>query len=132
MNLKTLQNNLKKIALVKELKRDFPVQLYITDAEYIYRPADSKDFSPRHDAPFFANTIRKGHYIGLSYHKDGKQFNSFCYEHKKEAEEDYEDVMPSEEPPDENELTEEKENPESEPNEQLFEENAIDGIFIEE
>ena len=40
--------------------------------------------------------------------------------------------MPNEEPPDENELTEEKENPESEPNEQLFEENTIDGIFIEE
>ena len=30
------------------------------------------------------------------------------------------------------ELTEEKENPESEPSEQLFEENTIDGIFIEE
>ena len=125
------KNKLKKIALVKETKRDFPVQLYITDAEYIYRPLNGKEPEKSWSLPFFFNTIRKGRYVGISYHKDEKQFNAFCFEHKRPPEEDYEDGKNMSEK-DTNEVEEKKHSIID--NENDNKENLLteDGIYIEE
>ena len=71
-NIKT-----EKIALIREYKRDFPVQIYISDAQYVYRALNGNDISIKIGTPFFANTIKNGHFIGLSPAKDGRQFNEY-------------------------------------------------------
>ncbi len=86
------KDKLKKIALVKEYNRSFPHQIYITDAEYIYRAIEKEPTQKSWSLPFFADTITKGKYVGITYKKDGKQFNAFCFEHKQDEELDYEDI----------------------------------------
>ncbi len=117
------KDKLKKVALVKETKRDFPFQLYITDAEYIYRPLGNALPSQDWKLPFFSNTVKRGRFIGTTYKKDGKQFNAFCFEHKKSEFEDYEDL---------DDKGEEKEDIIDKDIDVTLEENNKNGIFIEE
>ena len=108
------KNKLKKVALVKELSRDFPIQLYITDAEYVYRPITKPILQKSWNEPFFADTIKKGRYVGITYHNDGKQFNAFCFEHKKREDEEYEDTTSNDNTEDNADSTKKTENTESE------------------
>ncbi len=72
----------KKVALVLETKRKFPVFVYVVDAQYIYRPLNGKAPYNSSNGPFFQNTVA-GTYIGTTK-KDGAPFNSFCTKHYSE------------------------------------------------
>lgn len=63
-----------------QVERHFPIQVYVSDAQYVYRelpsnvlPGDSED------EPFFINTLEKGDFCGISYVE--KQYNRYCTEH---------------------------------------------------
>lgn len=77
----TLPENIKKVALIRENTRSFPVQIYVTDAQYVYRElADNIRPCGWWGEPFFINSIPEGTYIGTTNLKGGRQFNSFSYE----------------------------------------------------
>ncbi len=104
--------NLIKVGLVRVEDRDFPAQVIITDAQYVYR-----DWSEREDGvteattdPFFQSLIPVGRYVGTSSTYN-KAFNRFCYEHYvpyvEETTEDTTEEPPiTEEPPDSDKVTE--------------------------
>jgi hypothetical protein len=62
------------------VERHFPIQVYVTDAQYVWRelPNDVLPGSSDNE-PFFINTIKKGDYCGISY--TDTQFNRSCAEH---------------------------------------------------
>jgi penicillin-binding protein 1A len=71
--------NLTEVGLILA-ERHFPIQIYVSDAQYVYRelpgdvlPGDSED------EPFFINLLRKGEWCGISYSE--KQFNCYCSAH---------------------------------------------------
>ena len=73
--------NLKKVSLIRENTRAFPVQIYVDDAQYVYRDL------PLHvrpcgwwGEPYFINAIPEGTYVGTTDLNGGRQFNSFSYE----------------------------------------------------
>ena len=62
------------------VERHFPMQIYISDAQYVYRPlswdrlpSDSKDEA------FFARTLEKGDWCGIS--ETPEQYNRACHTH---------------------------------------------------
>lgn len=63
-----------KVSLVKNNSRSFPKEVYITDAEYIYRDVDLR-YAPYfgENIPYFQSTLKEGEYVGISNKK--KQFN---------------------------------------------------------
>ena len=72
--------NLVLTALLDVADRKFPVEIFITDAEYVWRkttpsvkPGDS------YDVPYFINELGEGEYVGIGRRK--KQYNSHCYLH---------------------------------------------------
>ncbi len=66
------------VALVQITDRDFPIQVTIDDAQYVYRPVPAgKRPSDNYNQPYFINTIEKGHYVGRSY--TDHQYNTFSY-----------------------------------------------------
>ncbi len=70
-----------KQALVLETERSFPQFVYITDAQYIYRPLDSALIHVGSNrSPFFQNTIPSGVHIGVT-RTDSKAVNSVCQIH---------------------------------------------------
>ena len=77
----TLPENIKKVSLIRENTRAFPVQIYVQDAQYVYRdlPIDVRPCGWWGE-PFFINAIPEGTYIGTTDLKGGRQFNSFSYE----------------------------------------------------
>jgi hypothetical protein len=62
------------------VKRSFPTQLYITDAQYVWRDI-GKDVLPETASglPFFNNLLSDNEYSGISNVE--KQFNSYCRKH---------------------------------------------------
>ncbi len=77
----SLPENLKQVALIRESTRSFPVQIYVEDAQYVYRelPFDVRPCGWWGE-PFFANAIPAGTFVGITDLKGGRQFNSFSYE----------------------------------------------------
>lgn len=70
-----------KIGLLNITSRNFPKQIYVTDAQYMYRALpEGVAMSSDNNQPFFANGLR-GYYTGLS--SNGLQFNHACSEHIK-------------------------------------------------
>lgn len=69
-------DNIEKVGMITVV-RDFPVQVYVDDAQYVWRKI-SMTVSMSHDAslPFFSNMIKKGRYCGIS--RGITQFNSGC------------------------------------------------------
>ena len=66
------------VALIQVTTRDFPIQVTIDDAQYVYRPMTSgKRPSDNYNQPYFINTIPEGHYVGRSY--TDHQYNTFSY-----------------------------------------------------
>ena len=64
-----------KVALIRTPERAFPKQIYITDAEFVYRDIDAYSERPNDSSlPYFYYTLPEGEYFGLSGNK--KQFNS--------------------------------------------------------
>ena len=71
--------NLTKVGLIR-VERHFPIQVYVSDAQYVFRELPSTVLPGSSDnEPFFINTIKKGDYCGISY--TDKQFNRSCSEH---------------------------------------------------
>ncbi len=71
--------NIVQVGLIKA-ERHFPIQVYVSDAQYVYRelpndvlPGDSDN------EPFFINTLKNGDFCGISYTE--KQYNRYCHEH---------------------------------------------------
>ena len=71
--------NITQVGLIR-VERHFPIQVYVSDAQYVYRelPSDVLPGSSDNE-PFFINTIKKGDYCGISY--TDKQYNRSCAEH---------------------------------------------------
>ena len=63
-----------------KVKRSFPTQIYITDAQYVWRDI-GKDVLPEtsHGIPFFNNLLGQNEFAGISNVE--KQFNSYCRKH---------------------------------------------------
>ncbi len=71
--------NLEKISLIRVEERDFPTEVYITDAQYVYRDLNGAMPAISSSKPFFANTVQFGRFAGISKTQSGKQFNSYAY-----------------------------------------------------
>ncbi len=71
--------SVRTIALVRETKRDFRVQLYIVDAQYMYRQLPAGVLpSSSSTVPFYQSIIPSGSYVGTS---GDHPYNCFCYQH---------------------------------------------------
>jgi len=73
-------NDLKLVSLVRVEDRSFPIDVLVTDAEYVYR--EIGEDTPRgdnYDIPYFYYTVKDGQFVGRS--PGSKQFNSYCYLH---------------------------------------------------
>ena len=64
-----------KVSLIKNVTRSFPKEVYITDAEYVYRDINLNHITPLDDdsVPYFYSTLKRGEYVGISNKK--RQFN---------------------------------------------------------
>lgn len=65
-----------RVSLVKNEGRSFPKEIYITDAEYVYR--NVRQAQPQNNInglPYFYSELREGEYAGVS--KKKRQFNSY-------------------------------------------------------
>ena len=62
------------------VNRTFPVQIYITDAQYVWRDIGKETLPETASGlPFFSNLLGNNEYSGIS--KVEKQFNSYCRKH---------------------------------------------------
>ena len=72
--------NIIGVALVSIPDRSFPQEIYVTDAEYVYRDVSGYIKRPiDYSLPYFFYAIPDDTYVGKSRSK--KQFNSNCYIH---------------------------------------------------
>ncbi len=76
--------NLKQVGMI-QTERSFPVQIYVTDAQYVWRslPAGVEP-AILWNVPFFSNMLRSGEYCGIS--NTTSQFNKYCALHYKKEE----------------------------------------------
>lgn len=73
------EENVEMVGMI-HVMRDFPVQVYVTDAQYVWRSLpDNKPMSVDETLPFFANALPWGKYCGISRSKI--QFNRGCAIH---------------------------------------------------
>ena len=61
-----------KVSLIKNENRSFPKEIYITDAEYVYRDVNPGNLVSD-DLPYFYGELKNGEYVGISNKK--RQFN---------------------------------------------------------
>ena len=61
------------------IERSFPKQIYVSDAQYVWRDIGNSLPTTSPTLPFFAGTLKQGEYAGLSY--DTAQYNRYCTEH---------------------------------------------------
>lgn len=74
------EENIVKVALIFVPDRAFPKEIYVTDAEFVYRDVDA--YTPRPadpSLPYFEYSLPDGVFVGKS--KSKKQFNSNCHFH---------------------------------------------------
>ena len=62
------------------VERSFPIQIYVTDAEFVWRDI-GKEILPNtsKDQPFFANLLSEGEFCGVS--RSESQYNRYCRRH---------------------------------------------------
>lgn len=73
--------NITQVALVRVENRDFPAQVTVSDAQYVYREWKPEDgVTDSTSEPFFAALIEDEHYCGTSG-VTTRVVNSFCFEH---------------------------------------------------
>ncbi|MBO7197103.1 MAG: transglycosylase domain-containing protein [Clostridia bacterium] len=74
------EENIVTVALLNISDRNFPKEIIVTDAEFVYRDIDGYTMRPIDYAlPYFQYSLPEGVYVGRS--KGKKQFNSNCYLH---------------------------------------------------
>ncbi len=68
--------NIKKVGLI-QVDRSFPTQIYVSDAQYVWRelPPDALPYSGD-DGAFFFSMLKENEYCGISDEK--KQYNRYC------------------------------------------------------
>lgn len=67
------------VGMIK-VNRSFPTQIYITDAQYVWRDIGNKILpETSHGLPFFNNLLSENEYSGIT--NTEKQFNSYCRKH---------------------------------------------------
>ncbi len=73
--------NIIQIGLLNITSRNFPIDIRVTDAQYVYREL-SEGATPGgwNGIPFYYNDLG-GKYAGYSYGYGTKQFNHYCYTH---------------------------------------------------
>ncbi len=93
--------NCYKTALVRVENRSYPKEIYVQDAQYVYRELPSGvEPSDTPGTPFFANLLKENEYCGSSYVE--VPYNAFCHLHwKGEQPEESTDDVPDDEVPDE-------------------------------
>lgn len=85
--------DVEKVGLISVTDRAFPKQIYVSDAQYVYRAVSDTDPLPETTLePFFARTLAEGSFVGISKTPDGRQFNAACPHHLDE-------ISPPEEEP---------------------------------
>ena len=68
------------VALIKVSARSFPCELFITDAEFVYRDIiDTKTLPTDEGEPYFKYALEEGEYVGKSRGK--RQFNRAALKH---------------------------------------------------
>lgn len=72
-----------KVSLIKITTRSFPKEVYITDAEYVYRDVNLKQILQMRESnlPYFYSTLDDGEYVGISDKKS--QFNRLALPREK-------------------------------------------------
>lgn len=74
------KENLLAVALINVPDRNFPKEIYVTDAEYVYRDVSGYLERPSsEEMPYFYHALPPDSYVGVSNRK--KQFNSSCNLH---------------------------------------------------
>ena len=69
-----LENDYAKVSLIKNEARSFPKEIYITDAEYVYRDVSPKNLNFSNiELPYFYGELKEGEYAGITSKK--RQFN---------------------------------------------------------
>lgn len=86
------EENIRYVGLLRVEDRDFPTQIYVTDAQYVCRPSDEEGEIGETDPaePYFVRLLVRGHFAGVSYTENGWQYNAYCcasHEDTKEREE---------------------------------------------
>lgn len=72
--------NVTVVALLDISERSFPTEIYVSDAQYVWRRInDDAKLGDSYDVPFFIYALEEGEFVGKS--KGKKQFNSYCYLH---------------------------------------------------
>ncbi len=72
--------DLVKTALIRVEDRDFPTEIYVADAQYVYRDLPASVMPCEWGGlPFFYNSLGEGHYCGTSYATTAN--NGYCYLH---------------------------------------------------
>lgn len=71
--------SIEKVGLIR-VNRSFPVQIYVRDAQYVYRTLPP-DMMPtlEENKPYFYPMLKRGEYCGLS--GSATQYNRYCKEH---------------------------------------------------
>ncbi len=73
------EGNVTKIGMIR-VTRNFPLQVYVSDAQYVWRSIPSnQSISTDETQPFFVNSLPWGKYCGIS--RGGVQFNRGCAIH---------------------------------------------------
>lgn len=79
--------NIERIGMIC-VERSFPKQVYVTDAQYVWKPMDLQTLPETAPSfPFFQNVLKENQYVGMS--RTDEQYNRLCREHfkwKKEEE----------------------------------------------
>jgi penicillin-binding protein 1A len=72
--------NCSDVALIRVEDRSFPIEIYVEDAQYVYREMPSS-VKPGGwwGVPFFVNMLSEGEYCGSSY--ASTPYNAYCYKH---------------------------------------------------
>lgn len=74
------EENLKSVSLLDVSERNFPIEIIVTDAEYVWRKLpEGTPPGASYDVPYFINILADGEFVGRG--KNKKQFNSSCYLH---------------------------------------------------
>lgn len=79
----------RRVSLVREEERDFPMQLIVTDAQYIWRDLHGASPSECENGAYFESILPEGHYVGISVVK-GRQFNALAHKN----DDWFEDLLP--------------------------------------
>lgn len=75
------EGSVAQIGLIRVTDRDFPVEVAVADAQYVYRPWTPADGVTRSATlPFFWSLVPEGRFVGTSG-SGTRAVNSFCYEH---------------------------------------------------